>query len=155
MDALEKVLSTRLLERLREEESGVYGTGARAGYSKNPKPRYSIHVSFGTSVDKYQSLIASALDEFKKIKANGPSQVDLDKFKIEEKRQLELSLKENGFWMSQLLSAYQLNEDPTYITRYLNDLDKVTVKSVKDVANKYLKEDRLFKFILLPDAPAK
>src|SRR5690606_22326895 len=97
MDALEKVLSTRLLERLREEESGVYGTGARAGYSKNPKPRYSIHVSFGTSVDKYQSLIASALDEFKKIKANGPSQVDLDKFKIEEKRQLELSLKENGF----------------------------------------------------------
>lgn len=155
MDALEKVLSTRLLERLREEESGVYGTGARAGYSKNPKPRYSIHVSFGTSVDKYQSLIASALDEFKKIKANGPSQVDLDKFKIEEKRQLELSLKENGFWMSQLLSAYQLGEDPTYITRYLNDLDKVTVKSVKDVANKYLKEDRVFKFILLPDAPAK
>lgn len=155
MDALEKVLSTRLLERLREEESGVYGTGARVGYSKNPKPRYSVHVSFGTSVDKYQSLINSALDEFKKIKANGPSQTDLDKFKIEEKRQLELSLKENGFWVNQLVTAYQLGEDPTYITRYLQDLDKVTVKSVKDAANKYLKEDRLFKFILLPDAPAK
>src|SRR5690606_12182480 len=116
---------------------------------------YSVHVSFGTSVDKYPSLINSALDEFKKIKANGPSQTDLDKFKIEEKRQLELNLRENGFWLNQLVTAYQLGEDPTYITRYLQDLDKVTVKSVKEVANKYLKEDRLFKFILLPDAPSK
>ena len=134
MDALEKVLSTRLLERLREEESGIYGTRASIGYSKYPKGRYSLSVSFGTSVDKYKSLIASTLDEFKKSKkANGPSQTDLDKFVIEEKRQLELSLKENGFWMSQLVSASQNGEDLAGVTKYLEDLSKVTVKSVKDV----------------------
>ncbi|MVZ61160.1 M16 family metallopeptidase [Sphingobacterium humi] len=155
MDALEKVLSTRLLERLREEESGIYGTRASIGYSKYPKGRYSLSVSFGTSVDKYKSLIASTLDEFKKIKANGPSQTDLDKFVIEEKRQLELSLKENGFWMSQLVSASQNGEDLAGVTKYLEDLSKVTVKSVKDVANKYIKEDRLYKFILLPEAAEK
>src|SRR5690606_9609836 len=85
------ILTNKLIERLREEESGVYGTGARFSYSKFPKPRYSFLIVFGTSVDKYPSLINSSMDEIKKLKANGPSQVDLDKFKIEEKRQLELS----------------------------------------------------------------
>ncbi|MGH2622662.1 MAG: M16 family metallopeptidase, partial [Sphingobacterium sp.] len=54
--ALQTILSTRLIERLREEESGVYGTGARFNYSKFPNPRYSFTVAFGTAVDKYESL---------------------------------------------------------------------------------------------------
>ncbi len=151
MDALESVLTIKLLERLREEESGVYGTSARASTSKYPKNRFSFTVSFGTAVDKYQALIASTLDEISKVKKNGPLEEDLAKFKIEQKRQLELSLKENRFWMSQLSGAYQRNEDPTYITHYLDALDKISVDSVKAVANKYLKEEQLFKFILLPD----
>ncbi len=151
MNALERVLSIKLIERLREEESGVYGTGARSSTSKEPKNRYSFTVSFGTGVDRYESLIASALDEINKVKQNGPLASDLEKFKIEQKRQLELSLKENKFWMGQISGAYQREEDPTYINRYLEDLEKVSAESIKEVANKYLKEEKLFKFILLPD----
>ncbi|WP_156309275.1 M16 family metallopeptidase [Sphingobacterium endophyticum] len=153
--ALETILSNKLLERLREEESGVYGTRAGFNGSKFPKERYSFAIVFSTSVDKYQSLINSALDEIKKIKANGPSQVDIDKFKIEEKRQLELNLKENGFWAGQILGAVQNQTDPTEVTRYLEDLDKVTIESVKAVANKYLIEENFYKFILLPDGQVK
>lgn len=153
--ALETILSNKLLERLREEESGVYGTRAGFNGSKFPKERYSFAIVFSTSVDKYQSLINSALDEIKKIKANGPSQVDIDKFKIEEKRQLELNLKENGFWAGQILGAVQNQTDPTEVTRYLEDLDKVTIESVKAVANKYLIEENFYKFILLPDGQEK
>ena len=151
MNALESVLSIKLIERLREEESGVYGTGARASTTKHPKNRYSFTVSFGTGVDQYTSLIQSALEEIDKVKQNGPLASDLEKFKIEQKRQLELSLKENRFWMGQLSGAYQREEDPTYISRYLQDLDKISVESVKETAAKYLKEERLFQFILLPD----
>lgn len=150
--ALETILTNKLLERLREEESGVYGTGARFSVSKFPKPRYTFMIGFGTSVDKYQPLINSAIDVIKKIKAEGPSQVDLDKFKIEEKRQLEINLRENGFWAGQLLGSVQNDTDPTKVTRYLEELDKVSIESVKAAANKYLKEENFYKFILLPDA---
>ena len=150
--ALETILTNKLLERLREEESGVYGTGARFSVSKFPKPRYTFMIGFGTSVDKYQPLINSAIDVIKKIKADGPSQVDLDKFKIEEKRQLEINLRENGFWAGQLLGSVQNDTDPTKVTRYLEELDKVSIESVKAAANKYLKEENFYKFILLPDA---
>ncbi|MBE8715298.1 M16 family metallopeptidase [Sphingobacterium hungaricum] len=151
LDALEGVLNIKLIERLREDESGVYGVGAGASYSKFPKNRYSFGIGYGTGVDKYESLLASALDEVNKIKKDGPTQVDLDKFVIEQKRQLETQLRENGFWLGQIAGAYQNQEDPTYILRYLDDLSKVTVESVKEVANKYLKDEQLFKFILLPD----
>jgi len=151
MDALRSILSIKLIERLREGESGVYGVGASSTTVKYPRGRYGFYVNFGTGVDKYQSLITSALEEIGKVKKNGPLEVDLDKFKIERKRQLELSLNENRFWLNDICESYRLNEDPTYITRYLQYLGKITIKSVKKVANKYLKDKRLFKFILLPE----
>lgn len=151
LEALETVLSYKLMERLREEESGVYGVGASSSSSKYPTPRYSFQISFGTSVDKYPSLIESAIDEVNKIKKNGPTQDDLNKFIIEQKRQLELQLKENNFWMSQISSSYQLNEDPADVLRRLDELNKITIESIKETAGKYLVSDRLFKFILLPE----
>lgn len=153
ISALQTILTNKLIERLREEESGVYGTSARFSRSKLPVPRYSFHIGFGTSVDKYPALIRSAIDEITKIKENGPSQVDLDKFIIEEKRQLELQLKENGFWMGQLVGDGRNQDDPTYITRHLETVDKVTLESVKETAKKYLNTDNMFRFILLPEEP--
>jgi zinc protease len=108
-------------------------------------------IGFGTGPSKYQALINSALDEVQKVKTNGPSQTDLDKFVIEQRRQLEINLRENGFWMNQISSAYRNEEDPTYILRYIDELEKLTVDDIKEVANKYLQDDRLFKFILLPE----
>ena len=154
ISALETILTNKLIERLREDESGVYGTGARLSTSKQPTPRYSFLVAFGTSVDKYEALINSAIDEVDKIKENGPTQIDLDKFIIEEKRQLELQVKENSFWLSQLVGEGQNQNDLTYITRYLENLEKVTLETVKETANKYLDTDNMFRFILLPEDQA-
>lgn len=151
MDALESILNIKLIERLREEESGVYGVGAGASYNKFPKGRYSFSIGFGTSKEKYQSLIKSALDEINKIKQNGPSEVDLNKFVMEKKREYEIKLRENSFWLGSISSAYRLQEDPAKALQYLENLQKVNAESIKAVANKYLLEDRLFKFILLPD----
>jgi zinc protease len=53
--------------------------------------------------------------------------------------------------MNQISSAYRNEEDPTYILRYIDELEKLTVDDIKEVANKYLQDDRLFKFILLPE----
>ncbi|HWK56274.1 MAG TPA: insulinase family protein [Parapedobacter sp.] len=152
LDALESILNIKLIERLREAESGVYGVSARASYAKSPRHRYSFSLAYGTSPDMVEPLMLSALDEINKIKQHGPEQVDIEKFVSEQKRQLEVQLRENGFWLGHLSGAYQRNEDPAYILRYLDELNKVTPESVKAVANKYLGEERLFKFVLMPEA---
>ncbi len=151
LDALESILNIKLIERLREAESGVYGVSARASYSKSPRFRYSFSVAYGTSPDMVEPLMKSALDEINKIKRDGPEQVDIEKFVNEQKRQLEVQLRENGFWLGHLSGAYQRDEDPAYILEYVDELGKVTAESVRAVANKYLGDERLFKFVLMPD----
>lgn len=152
MEALESVLTIKLLERLREKEGGVYGVGARANFNKIPKARYAFSIGFGSAVDKADALIASALDEVKKIQDQGADKVDIEKFVAEQKRQNELSLRENGYWLNYISSSYQNDLDINRYTRRMENLNKVTPKSVQDVAGKYLKKDRLFEFILMPDA---
>lgn len=151
LDALESILNIKLIERLREAESGVYGVSAGASYAKYPRYRYSFSIAYGTSPDMVEPLMRSALDEINKIKRNGPEQVDIEKFVSEQKRQLEVQLRENGFWLGHLSGAYQRNEDPAYILTYADELDKVSPESVKAIANKYLVEERLFKFVLMPE----
>ncbi|WP_104381032.1 pitrilysin family protein [Sphingobacterium sp. HMA12] len=152
MEALESVLTIKLLERLREKEGGVYGVGARAGFNKLPKARYAFSIGFGSAVDKADPLISSALDEVKKIQDKGPEKVDIEKFVAEQRRQNELNLRENGYWLNYISSSYQNDLDISRYTRRMENLNKVTPKSVQDVAGKYLKKDRLFEFILMPDS---
>lgn len=151
LNALSSILNIKLIERLREEESGVYGVGARSSYNKEPRERMSLTVSFGTGIDKYESLMASALEEINKIKENGPTQIDVEKYKIEEARQREVQLRENGFWLNNITSSLQLERNPNDILSYLDEVNKVSVESIKNIANKYLDESKLFKFILLPE----
>lgn len=152
LNALQSVLNVKLLEQLREEEGGTYGVGARVTTTKYPKGRFGLTITFGTGVEKYEALSKSAMDVLHKVVNEGPSQEDLDKFKIEQRRQIELAFKENGFWLGQISSSYQQHEDPAYVVNQLDkDLDNLTVESVQAVAKKYLKDEKIVKSVLLPE----
>ncbi|MGX5688297.1 M16 family metallopeptidase [Arcticibacter tournemirensis] len=151
LDALAEVLQIKLIERLREEESGVYSPGAGASYSKNPRNRYSVTVAFGCAPANVDKLVNATLDEINKIKQNGALAGDIEKYVAEERRTTETQLKQNGFWAGYLTSNYQLNEDPLKILTYLDSLKKITPESLKTAANEYLSGSNLIKFVLLPE----
>ena len=151
MDALSGVLNIKLIERLREDESGVYGVGSRASYTKYPENRYTFSVSFGCAPENVEKLIGSALDEIKKIRDNGPSQVDVDKVQAEERRFTEVQLKENGFWLNYLTGQFQNNENPEQILGYLDSIKKITPETLKIAADKYLSGNNFVRLVLYPD----
>jgi zinc protease len=151
LDALSEVLDIKLTEKLREEAAGVYSPSISASYDKLPAPRYNLTISFGCSPANAEKLVKIALDEIEKIKANGPETVDVEKVKAEEKRSVELQVKENGFWNSYLADQYFDGEDLNFINRYSKELiDQISVASVKKAANQFL-GDNFAKFVLLPE----
>lgn len=150
LDALRNVLENKLRERLREEESGVYNVGVSASYAKVPRERYSIGIGYGTSPEMVDYLLTAAMEEIDKIKTGGPDQVDVDKFVSEQRRGLEVQLRDNGFWLGYLSGMYENKEDISFILRYNDELNKVTPERVKAIANKYLLQDRMFTFVLMP-----
>lgn len=151
LDALEEILNIKLIEVIREKESGVYGIGAQATYNKIPAPRYTVSIGYGTGPERVEELATKTLAVLEEIKKNGATQVDIDKFKAETRRAMEVKVRENGFWQSQLVDAYTNSEDPKKVLDWAKGLDKVTVESTKAAANKYLSGTNLVKVVLLPE----
>jgi zinc protease len=151
LDALAEVLDIKLTEKLREEAGGVYSPSIRSSYNKLPKATYNLTISFGCSPANVEKLVKITLDEIEKIKTNGPEKIDVEKVIAEEKRSVELQLKENGFWNSYLLDQYSDGEDLNYINRYNKELiDKISIESIKKAANQFCAEN-FAKFVLLPE----
>ena len=129
----------------------MYSPGAGASYSKFPRNRYAVTVSFGCAPSNVDKLVNATLEEIGKIRENGAQAVDIEKYLAEERRTTETQLKQNGFWSGYLAASYQLNENPLRVLTYLDSLKKITPESLKSAANTYLSGDNMIKFVLLPE----
>ena len=151
IDALAEVLEIKLTEKLREEEGGVYTPGASGSYSKLPAQRYTFRISFGCAPENVDKLVGKTLDIVNEIRQKGADQKDIDKFKAESRRETELQLKDNNFWLGYLTNQYFNQDDPTEVLGEAEQLNKVTVESTKAAANKYLSGQNLIRFVLMPE----
>ena len=154
LDALKECLEIRLLERLREDESGVYSPGVFANTGKFPQQRYSFIIQFGCAPQNVDKLIASTLDEINKLKTNGPLQENLDKWRAEDKSSWETQLKTNGFWLAYLTSTLQDKESIDLVDQYPALRNKITTVQVKETAGKYLSGENYIRLVLLPETAA-
>lgn len=151
LDALAEVLSIKLIERLREDEGGVYGVGARTSYTKFPKNRYTFTISFACAPENVEKLISSTLDEINKIKQNGAKAVDIEKFIAEESRSTETQLKDNGFWLGYLSNQLQNGDDLKQVLTYLDSLKDINPEALKATAQHRLSGDNYIRMVLLPE----
>jgi zinc protease len=151
MDAMKETLEIRLLQRLREDESGVYSPGAQVGTVKLPQQRYSFMVHFGCAPQNVEKLIASTLDEINKLKTDGPLQENIDKWRAEEKTSFEPQLKTNNFWLGYLDAQLQNQEKLDDVNNYNGLLDNVKPGDVKTMAGKYLNGDNYIRLVLMPE----
>ncbi|WP_442587670.1 M16 family metallopeptidase [Pedobacter sp. AW31-3R] len=151
MQALKEALEIRLLERLREEESGVYTPSADVSTTKLPDGRYSLSISFGCAPANVEKLIASAVDELEKLKKDGPAAENIDKFKAEDLHTMETTMKTNEFWLD-YLSGQLTNEEPLdQISTYTELIRGITPEGVKEIARKYLTGKNYIRFVHLPE----
>lgn len=150
VEALSEVLEIKLLEKLREEESGVYGVSVSGSVAKIPAKRYDFKIAFQCAPENVEKLVNRTMAEIQKVKTSGAEAGDIEKFKAETKRQTETQLRENGFWLGYLQGQYQDNEDVKEVLREDEMLKKVTVESTKMTAKKYFAEN-MIKVILLPE----
>ena len=150
MDALKETLEIRLLERLREDESGVYSPGVQESTTKLPQQRYSFLIHFGCAPQNAEKLIASTLDEIGKLEKDGPLQENVDKWRSEDKTTFEPALKTNGFWLGYINGQLQNSEPIEQVSGYNALVDHVNPEGLKEMAKKYLNGDNYIRLVLLP-----
>ncbi|MES2520958.1 MAG: insulinase family protein [Bacteroidota bacterium] len=150
VEALSEVLEIKLIEKLREEESGVYGVGVSGSTAKTPAKRYNFRIAFQCAPENVEKLVNRTMAEIQKVKDSGAEATDIEKFKAETKRQTETQLRDNNFWLGYLQGQYQDGEDVKEVLKEDEMLKKVTVESTKAAAKKYFAEN-MIKVIMLPE----
>ncbi|WP_297332107.1 insulinase family protein [Flavobacterium sp.] len=150
MEALGEVLTIKLTEELRENESGVYGIGARGSMNNVPYGYYNFSISFPCGPENAEKLTESALRELQKIIDNGPEDKDLAKYKEAEMLEYKKDLKENKYWIDNFQSAYIRGINAEEMLTKEQKVAALTVKDLQDVAKKYLTKDRVIG-ILMPE----
>ena len=150
MNVLGEILSIKLIEKLREEEGGVYGAGSRGSIRKMPYGNFNFSISFPCAPENAERLAAASLAELQKIIDNGPEASDLDKVKkallLTRKEQLE----QNRFWLSTIKGTDYNNSDINNVINYEANINALTTEDIHNVAKKYL-QDGYLKAILLPE----
>jgi zinc protease len=151
LDAVGRILSTRLLEVIREDKSGVYSIGARPSTSKFPDEKYSISISYGTAPDKLVELKSAVLEIIEEFAKNGPSKEEVEKAQEKMLRERETQVRENGFWLSILTNTYYLKDgDFSEFGGYENLVKNLSVKSTQKAFKEYFDFENYISVALAP-----
>ncbi|MCT3756290.1 insulinase family protein [Elizabethkingia anophelis] len=150
LSALGEVATIKVIEKLREDESGIYGGGARGGMGKVPYGFFNFSISFPCGPENAEKLTKSALAELQKLIDNGPEQKDLDKYKEGEYNDDKTNLKDNMYWMNALTKNQYDGSDKYEILNYQEKVKALTTKDLQAVAKKYLTKDKIVA-VLMPE----
>ncbi len=149
--ALAEVLDLHLRDVVREQLGGTYDIGASARSDRDPTPRYSLTISFGCAPDRVDALTARVFQEIARIRAQGPSAADLAKVKEQERREREVALQQNGWWLSRLAFAAAYEPDFSRVLEGGRLIEGTSAATVQAAAVRYLNVSRYVEGVLLPE----
>jgi zinc protease len=151
LSALTQVLNIKIIEKLREEMSGIYGGGMNGAIINRPYNHYVINVTFPCGPENVDKLTAALFDIIKNAKEKGVEQKDLDKVKETLKKQNEDQMKENDHWLDVLTKSWIERENPNWIYVYSKKVAALTVQDMQETAKKYFDMDNYIKAVLDPE----
>ena len=103
----------------------------------------------------FTSKLFAAIDELRKIMSTGVTPEDMEKIKEQQKRKLEVEMKQNQFWMGSLYEAYYLGNNPGDILNRQKQTESITSKMIQDAAKKYINLNHYIRAMLQPDKNAE
>ncbi|HEX3929036.1 MAG TPA: insulinase family protein [Gemmatimonadales bacterium] len=154
--AVAEILQQRLLDRLRQAMGATYSVTVNARIGSIPRASYTTAIQFQSTPAQSDTLWQAAQPLIDSLRTVGPTADELQKFVAQTRRELEVAVKTNEWWMSEL-SNYAAPDGEEH-GRPLGDilfwdkrLDALTPAMVRDAARRYLDPARVARFILLPE----
>ena len=149
--SLLELVNIKLREVVREEKSGTYGIRASGAPSLYPRKEYSVSVSWGCDPARVDELVKIVMQQLDSLKIRKIDQVYIDKVKEIQRRNQEVSKKENRFWLSQFRAYYANGEDPEKILMYDKFIDNLSTDAIQSAAKTYFDTKNVVKVVLLPE----
>jgi zinc protease len=153
IQGLAEFLRLRLREILREDLGGTYGVEVRGSAARDPVPQYQFSIGFGADPERLEELVEVVFDEIARLKAEGPLDSDIAKVREMQFRAREVDLRQNHFWLSQLLTYTQYGWDLSEIPATATRLATLTPELIQRAANQFLDTSNYVRASLVPALP--
>ena len=150
LNAAAEMLEIRLRERLREQLGGTYSLGVNASSSRLPDPEYEVFIAYGSDPSRADELFEAVRDELDWLREGGEQKyLDTARELLRNPRQEQL--RSNAFWLNRIRIALQRIEPFTEISHFDERLEALTTEHIAAVAQRYLRDDRYVRVVLLPE----
>ncbi len=150
-DMIGEILSIKVIEEIREQMGAIYGGGFNGSFERYPYARYTFSGQFPCGPENVEPILKKANEEIANLKANGPSQKDLDKVKLAKLEKRKESIKTNNYWNAKLEQLMFWDYSKQRFLNMESELNKITVADIKATANKMLDGKNSFTAVLLPE----
>ena len=141
MAMLSQIMNMVYIETIREKEGASYGVSAMGQMNCYPKPEANFQIYFDTDPAKREKMEQIVMSELQKVAQEGPNPEHLAKVKEYMLKQYTESIKENGYWLNQLLEYYFSNIDMN--TNYEKLVNETTAEDVKNFAKALLDQGNI------------
>jgi len=111
-----------------------------------------VTIAFGCDPKRLEDLVARVYQEVDTYKKDGPTAKEVADEREALNRDLESSLKQNGFWLGQLVNKYDYGEDPATILSIGKNIGRIDAAAITAAANTYLKGDNRVQLTLVPES---
>ena len=96
--------------------------------------------------------VAESLEkEAARLKAEGPTEADVERVRETEKRDLEEAQQDNRYWMGSLQTVHLLGWDPARILERLDRAESLDTENIHAALQRYFPDDRYTVVTLLPE----
>ena len=154
--ALTTLFQTRLNETLREKLGGAYSPNVGGSCVKKPRSEYAVQVQFASSTENVEALSKTVLALTDTLRTQVPTQADVDKVREQISRSREVEVKQNAYWLSNILARDEAGEDLSGLSTAYDTLVRgLTAAQIQNAAKLYLNPANYARFVLLPEAAAK
>ncbi len=145
------ILETRLIEQLREALGGTYSASVSASVSMQPRDAQQLVVQYGSAPENVDTLFATVVREVMALRDAGPTAEELANALEKQRREREVALRENGYWVSGIVSRLRSGSDPRQMLEGEAVINGTTVEAVKAAAMTFIDPAQYVKVVLLPE----
>ncbi|MDQ8163719.1 MAG: insulinase family protein [Gemmatimonadota bacterium] len=151
LSSVGEVLEMRLLDRLRESLGGTYSVSVNTQFARQPRAEWQVVISYGSAPDKADAMFAAVQQELDSLRRVPPTAAEVERVREQQRRELEVARKQNGYWLSTLRARLEYGDDLGTVGAEDPLIAGLSSGALAAAATRYLTETNRARFVLLPE----
>jgi zinc protease len=147
------VLQGRLFDTIRQQLGGTYSIEVEPLTQKNPRPEYSVRISWACDPARVETLVQRVFDEIAFVKRTPLTYDQMNRVRAALHRDWDENSQNNGYLLNQLVRKYE-EGNPEGVGSVFNVPDQInalTGTAVQQAAQNYLSMDNYVRVTLMPE----